>query len=480
MLDPRPRVRTSPKSLNAFTTVFCSKGEDRPRVKRLEDLQRQAWAAKLEVPDTADVTVAYGSTVVAAPDLWEEFARPPEELADDLLVPESAGLLDILTRDFVGRQSFTESVDQAIADPAFRSGYVLITGEPGIGKSALMAHLISTRKWMHHFNSVSGSATTEAFLRNICAQLVIRHQLRCSALPDRAGRNSGFLLGLLSEAARRQTGPLIIAVDAIDEASDAGRQPGSNRLCLPTHLPENVYIVVTSRGRNAYELDAESIRHIKIEDRSEANRADLALYVAGFVQRNAARMTRILRSAEEQNIDFMAEFLRRSDGNFLYAARVLPEIEDGSLSGLDDVRRLPMGLREYYKRHWAAMQAADPVLFEELHRPVIKAFAMVEVMSAQVIAETWRLPAHRVRRAIGFWREFLNEIDHHVGPLSYRIYHKSFLDFLRLEIDLRDTQRQMVDHGVRVVSATARRNDPSGLITLEDLDAPDDPDCVGE
>ncbi|MFZ4268994.1 AAA family ATPase [Streptomyces arboris] len=469
-LNPDPdasrRTRTSRKTLAAFTDAFCTDAE---RTARLVALQERAWNAPPR--EESDVSEDEGIAGAEEPSLWAEFARPPDGLAEDLLAAEFACDIELLTRGFVGRQGFAEAVDRSISDPAFRSGYVLVTGEPGIGKSSLMAHLVRTRKWLHHFNSVSGVSTTKAFLRNVCAQVIIRHRLGHTALPERAGQNSMFLRGLLSEAAQKQEAPVVIVVDAIDEASDAGRPQGSNRLFLPAQLPDNVYIVVTSRGRNRYELDAQSVRHIEIEDRGEANLADLSMYVTGFVERNAERMAPLLHSAAKGHVDFTAAFVERSDGNFLYAARVLPEIVNGGLYGIDDVHALPMGLQEYYRRHWATMRAADPVLFDELHRPVIEAFGVLKATSAQVIADTWDLPVDRVRRAIGIWREFLNENDPHDGVRRYRIYHKSFLDFLWSEVDMRGTQRRMVEDSVRRVAAQTSDGD---VDDLDDLDGDDE------
>ncbi|MFF1518003.1 AAA family ATPase [Streptomyces sp. NPDC058305] len=463
-LSERSPTRPNVKTVDAFIKAFCAQPGDHSRIVELKRLQSEAWNwepplgfGKVEDHDAASITSAAR---------WGEFTRPPDGLADDLLAPEFLTHIDLLTRDFVGRREFAAAVDREIADPAFRSGYVLVTGEPGIGKSSFLAHLVRERGWLHHFNSVSGYSTTEYFLRNVCAQLILRHQLNHAALPARAGQNSMFLQSLLDEVTRRQEQPLIIAVDAIDEASDINLPPGSNRLSLPVHLPDNVYVVVTSRGRHAYELDAQNIREIKIEDRSQANLDDLALYVNRFIDRNADRMAPFLLAASKRGDDFTEAFLERSDGNFLYATRVLPEIANGTFTDVDDVRSLPHGLVEYYHRHWTTMRTQAPKLFDEVHGPVIKAFALVNETSAEVIAKDWDLPLLQVRRALAVWREFLNEVHFHADFPRYRIYHKSFLDFLRSEVDLRDTQQKMVDTAVRRV--TARGGDD--FDDLDDLD----------
>ena len=45
------------------------------------------------------------------------------------------------TRKFVGREYVFAAVDEALADPDFASGYVVIQGEPGIGKTAIICKL---------------------------------------------------------------------------------------------------------------------------------------------------------------------------------------------------------------------------------------------------------------------------------------------------------------------------------------------------
>ncbi|MCX5077578.1 AAA family ATPase [Streptomyces sp. NBC_00513] len=379
--------------------------------------------------------------------VWSEFATPPAGLADDLLVADFAyGIVEPLARGFVGRNRYIDAVEAAIEDTALPSGYILITGEPGIGKTSLMAELVRRRKWLHHFNvAASGASTTEAFLRNVCAQLIVRYHLDHTSLPPRAGRDGLFLLGLLGTAAACQDTPLVIVVDAIDEAADDGR-PGINRLALPRQLPDNVYVVVTSRGRNAYELDADRIRHMEIGDDDEANQADLLLYVETFIEDNAERLADVLASAGQKSHDFAKQFLERSEGNFLYAVRVLPEIAGGELLWRGDIDDLPLGLREYYRRHWVTMRAADPELFDEVHRPVILGFAILHQTTAEIIAQTLSLPLHPVRTAVATWQEFLNRGRPRAdGHPVYRIYHKSFLDFLSTTAGIDAVEKRLLD-----------------------------------
>ena len=115
-----------------------------------------------------------------------------------------------------------------LEDPEFTSGYILIRGEPGIGKTALLSQLVKTRGYVHHFNiAPQNIRSTRVFLENVCAQLIVRYQLAhtMSSRPE-ASQDSAFLTRLLTEAAEKAGDqPVVVLVDALDEAEDVGLWP---------------------------------------------------------------------------------------------------------------------------------------------------------------------------------------------------------------------------------------------------------------
>jgi hypothetical protein len=86
------------------------------------------------------------------------------------------------TRGFIGRQFVFDEIERFLhANPR---GYLVIRGQPGIGKTALAAQLVKTKGYVHHFNSRSKGVTKAAqFLRNICAQLIARYNLGPISIP---------------------------------------------------------------------------------------------------------------------------------------------------------------------------------------------------------------------------------------------------------------------------------------------------------
>jgi hypothetical protein len=127
--------------------------------------------------------------------------------------------------------------------------------------------------------------------------------------------------------------------------------------------------------------------------------------------------------------------LDKSQGNFMYLYHVLPAIEAGEFQefGLED---LPRGLRDYYRRHWEMMQGRGRELFDQLYQPVVCILGAVrEAVSEGQVADWTGLEQRQVHRVIQDWREFLYEERGKERQRLYRIYHTSFQDYLREEVD---------------------------------------------
>src|SRR4029078_11861046 len=119
---------------------------------------------------------------------------------------------------------------------------------------------------------------------------------------------------------------------------------------------------------------------------------------------------------------------------------VLRDIARGALTAatVDDLEKLPEGLRRYYSRHWEEMRSADPDGFVRYGQPVVCLLATArEPMSLeQLLAwtrQSWErqgwgptaLEPMAVKDVLGDWREFLNQ-ETVSGERRYRVYHASF------------------------------------------------------
>jgi KaiC/GvpD/RAD55 family RecA-like ATPase len=215
--------------------------------------------------------------------VFNYFNEAPLPIASAIRSPQQRTLVEERTRNFIGREYVIREIDRVIADPGFESGYVIVVGEPGIGKTALAAFLVLRGAYVHHFNIAPENVRSpRQFLENVCAQLVAKYELDYTTLPPDVGDDAGFLNRLLAEAAARSqergTGALVIVIDALDEAEDVGLSPGENRLRLPRALPQGVFIVVTTREESDFRLDVDNSRDIWIRDDDPKNEADVAAY----------------------------------------------------------------------------------------------------------------------------------------------------------------------------------------------------------
>jgi hypothetical protein len=374
-----------------------------------------------------------GVTQVAG-DLFQMFLVAPTPLRDRIRVQEFRSLITERVRSIVGREFVRTAVRDLLMSPSFPSGYILIRGEPGIGKTSIMCALANEGGYLHHFNiEPQNIRSSRSFLENICAQLVVRHKLNHPTLPPSAGENSAFLSQLLAEAAATADKPIVILVDAIDEAeSDSDN---ANRLYLPPTLPDHVYFIVSSREQADYRLFVDRREDIYLRDDDPENLTDVRLFIADFLERNANAMRGRVESWGITVDAFVDELVERSQGNFMYLVHVLNDIRDGRLTRktIESISALPRGLQAYYQRNWRAMRAQDRARFEQIFEPVLRLLATVrEPVSLDYLQDLTRLDSARIREVIESWQQFLNPVEEE-GELRYRIYHLSFQNFLAEE-----------------------------------------------
>jgi hypothetical protein len=373
--------------------------------------------------------------------IYVNFAQAPEPLSRFIRTRQFSSLVEERTRNFVGREYIFEAINERINGTGFPSGYVVIKGEPGIGKTALIAKLIQQRGYTHHFNiSQQQINSADAFLKNICAQLIVRYQLSHSALPfTDALTDSGFLSELLSEAAEKSEEAVVVLIDALDEVESISR-PNVNTLFLPPSLPDGVFFVVTTRESDKARLQVDRQESIYISESDPRNIADVEYYVRGTFHQYQSEMLQAIQSwgvDEDSFVDIMSV---KSEGNFMYLVYVLVDIRTGRLNraNLGKLRDLPSGLRSYYDQHWNIMRSTDPAIFESVQQQVICILASArEAVSVSQLMTWTGLPHHAVQGVILEWREFLNEEVIEGGEPFYRIYHASFRDFLQEAVGLR-------------------------------------------
>jgi hypothetical protein len=331
------------------------------------------------------------------------------------------------TQDFTGRQF----VFKAIADflQNNRKGYFVLEADPGVGKSSIMAKLVLLlkRRCVAHFNSQSqGIVRAEQFLENACTQLIRRYQLNYPQLPENATRDGNFLSRLLGEVSAKLGGKkLIVVVDALDEVDLGLQGRGSNVLYLPDALPDNVYFIVSKQPKT---LPLPNHQVFDLMQYSAESLADVKVYIDKRTS-NSASIQNWINRQNLQREQFVAAVAPKSQNNFMYLRYVLDEIETGTYGDVS-LNDLPVGLQQYYKKHWGQMTGSDDDPLLEMKLKIIYVLSKArEAVSRGWIAKSVGEADLNVQQVLRKWDSFLRQqqVD---GEIRYSIYHNSFREFL--------------------------------------------------
>lgn len=351
---------------------------------------------------------------------------------DSLLIEEK-------TRGFVGREAVFAAIDRFIA--GHPRGYLVVRGEPGIGKSAIAAQLIKSNGYVYHFNNRAQSVgTPRAFLRNICAQLIAVYDLPVAVLPPEADQDSGFLVHLLTQVRAKSRQRCVIVIDALDEVDTTGSPPGANVLYLPPILPEGVFVVAFSRPVTLpLRLDCEHAT-LDLNPQSPENMQDVRDLIAAACTQPGVQT--YLNAHSLSPAEFTDRLGHKSQGNFMYLRLVLADIEQGRYADRD-LTTFPTGLTNYYDDHWRRIRGSDEDAWFAYKLPVLTVLAAAHepISIAQIAAFAQISQRGRVRAVLDEWRAFIHEqqvVAGEVAEWRYRLYHLSFIEFIAGKEEIKD------------------------------------------
>lgn len=354
-------------------------------------------------------------------------------------IRDESWLIAEKTQGFVGRQAVFGTINHFLA--GHPRGYLIVRGEPGIGKSAIAAQLVKQNGFIYHFNNRAQNVTTpRAFLRNVCAQLIAVYDLPVAVLPPEADQDSGFLVHLLTQVRARGTGRCVIVIDALDEVDTMGVSAGTNVLMLPPILPDGVFVIAFSRPiALPLRVDCEH-ETLDLDPESSENLQDARDYIAAAVTRPG-----LLAYLEAQAVsvdEFCDRLATKSRGNFMYLRLVLDDIEHGRYADRD-LKALPTGLTNYYEDHWRRIRGSDEDAWFAYKLPVLTVLAAAQepISIAQIASFSRVTQRSRVRAVLDEWRAFIHEQRDPAGEAAewrYRLYHLSFLEFIAARSEIAD------------------------------------------
>ncbi|MCW5315663.1 AAA family ATPase [Nostoc sp. KVJ3] len=345
--------------------------------------------------------------------------------------PEFQQIISAKNHNFVGREFVFSAINNFLNQSD--RGYFTIIGDPGIGKSAILAHYVSQNPGIVYCNvEITGKNRAEEFLTTICTQLIEIAQHQCSKnfTPNSlefTTENSGFLSLLLQQISDRlhPEQRLIITIDGCDRI-DINNQPrGSNILYLPRYLPEKVYFILTRRpflaNQSGLLIETPS-QSLDLSNYPEQNRADIQEYIKTYLNESShsvdasAASRRVHSVSEDQGFD-------DDETNFMYVKEILATIKE-------DI--YPQNLQLYYQNHWEKMNLATSKQ-QAMALQVLNILVQEESISIEAIAETLDTDEYEIKVILDKWREFLH-LESIVPEIHYSVYHTNFRDWLRQQI----------------------------------------------
>ncbi|MEH2097429.1 ATP-binding protein [Nostoc sp.] len=332
------------------------------------------------------------------------------------------------TEGFVGREYVFDAIEAFIANNP--KGYFTIIGDPGQGKSAILAKYVQNTGCIAHFNLLlQGLNRADQFLESVCRQLIERYELDYNPLPPNATRDGEFLGQLLDEVAQKRDGEaVIIAVDALDEVDSASYRDAANILYLPAYLPDEVYFILTRRRGVEVPLTsfAPILPPLNLLNFQTDSERDVRTYIENRVN-SSGNLRQQIDGRRETITEFTDKIAQKSETNFMYLRYVLLDIESGLYQDLT-LEQFPQGLQGYYEFHWRRMgMTADPLPVEKIKIVYILG-EVREPVSRRKICDFSGENEYAVQQVLNEWKQFLHELMKE--EKRYSVYHASFRDFL--------------------------------------------------
>jgi WD40 repeat protein len=255
-------------------------------------------------------------------------------------------------RVFAGREELLQRVGQWLGESS-ESGYLLLLGPPGQGKSALMAELARREQARQGclLHMVKSHRNPRKFLPALLTQAARLAKTAFGA--ESYGGDIDDLRNMLLralEAVRRKTGRAVAVLDALDELEASGERLNF----LPQVLPEGARVVLTCRP-DVPLVQGLRARLSKLEEWEvpPLSEADLRPVLERRLGTEALQ-------ALDRSVDWRALF-QRLQGNPLFLQRAIDRL--GRTPGVLDLERLPANLEAFFRDIYNEIAERDGVRY---------------------------------------------------------------------------------------------------------------------
>jgi len=334
-----------------------------------------------------------------------------------------------LVRDFVGREWLLTKVDGWLDGDDARP--LVIVGEPGIGKSAFVAHVTrvrAARVGAVYFCDARERRTLDpqrfvaSVVTQLCASLPQYKSLvacRDPATPrDSAGDAFKELIADPAwELCGDERAPILLLVDSLDDASGAKRDTITDLLVQwAPKLPPWLRLLATTRPVPRVMEQLRAFATLRLGRDEPENREDVRRFVAGALAGLPAK------APSPMAVDAVDQ---ASAGSFLLATILLDGLRAGRLS-VAELPRVPPELGSYYHRSLSA-HLGNVDDFRAKYYPILSALsAAQDALPLHVVAGVVRGTPQKARALLRDLGPFVRERNG-----AFELFHPSFGDWLR-------------------------------------------------
>jgi hypothetical protein len=369
--------------------------------------------------------------------------------------------LQQLTESFAGRSHILNEIDDWLQQSDQR--FFVLMGEPGVGKSAIVAHLVQTRTDIvaHHFCELGVEPTVhpsrvlrslaaqlnqafpyygDALLNTIKSTLSTEVNIEVEKIEDLIGKvkskvkrveiNHLKTSDIVNEFDILLRAPLaalpqfykdkgenppelaIIIIDGLDVAvtMEAGVQEDEDLATLfaalaeDESLPSWIRFIFTTRPDRRVLREFEPLKPYLLNEQSPENLADIRQYVTQRIGAIALHQQGAATSMEAQA--WVEQLTARSQGNFCYIKSLLDDLEAGRCS-LDDLPAIPEDLAKSYADDFNRRFPKEE--WGVQHQQILKVLAEAnDPLSEEQLATLTKIPPRQLRQTLWGLRQYLD------------------------------------------------------------------------
>lgn len=359
-------------------------------------------------------------------------------------------------RRLTGRQWVFDQIQDWLGNPSAARVFWL-TGSPGMGKTTIACWLCQQRREVVAFHLCRFGHSQKSDPRRCVLSLAYQLSTQLpeyqellgainleNVIPESNAKTlfDDLIVQPLSSYRAESTGPVLVLIDALDEATLGGKNELAAFIASEFEkTPHWLRLLITSRPEPEVRYYLQGFESYLLDTAPE-NVADIRAYLSHEFTRYA-----LTGDVSVSAIDSIAE---RSGGSFLYVEYIGQELALGRLT-LDRVERFPQGLGGVYARMW------------ERQFPDLNAYEGDVLPTLEAIAAAEEPPETALLAALFGWKEreqvrFLHSVGSLFSLTDDRIqpFHNSLMEWLSHErsagryfVSVQEGRRRLADFGWR-------------------------------